>query len=120
MASKYFFTGHTFFTTLLTGLFYMSLSDPQDAESDSDASNTDCDIDNASELKTKLNGWQYFIHDKFVSNLYGVSLSLKSPLFLSVLEVQSNWATYKGTNEINYLDKIIFREKKVCYFANFH
>ena len=47
----------------------MSLSDPQDAESDSDASNTDCDIDNASELKTKLNGWQYFIHDKFVSNM---------------------------------------------------
>ena len=119
MASKYFFTGHTFFTTLLTGLFYMSLSNPQDAESDSDASNTDCDIDNASELKTKLNGWQYFIHDKLVSNLYGVSLSLKSPLFLSVLEVQSNWATYKSTNEINYLDKIIFREKKVCYFANF-
>ena len=78
LASTQSFTGHTFFTTLLTGLFYLSLSDPQDAESDPHASNTDCAIDNASELKTKLNR---------LSNLYGVSLGLKSPPFLSVLEV---------------------------------
>ena len=87
LTSTYFFTCHTFFTAVLTGLFYLSLSDPQDAESDSDASNTDCDIDNVSELKTKLNGWQYFMHEKLVSNLYGVSLSLKNPPFLSVLQV---------------------------------
>ena len=71
----------------MAGLFYMSLLDPQDAESDSDASNTDYDINNASELKTKLNGWQHFMHEKLVSNLYGVGLSLKSPPFLSVLQV---------------------------------
>ena len=62
-------------------------SDPQDAESDSDTSNTDCDIDNASERKAKLNGWQYFMHEKLVSNFYGMSLSLKSTPFLSFLEV---------------------------------
>ena len=85
-ASTYFCTSRTFFTTLLTGLFYLSLSD-QDDESDSSASNTNCDIDNASELKTKLNGCQYFMSKNLVSSLCGVSLGLKSPPFLSVLEV---------------------------------
>ena len=82
-----FFMGHTLFKTLLTGLFYFPISDPQDADADTDASNTDCDIDNASEHKTKLNGWQYLIYEKLVSNFYGVSLSLKSPPFLYFLEV---------------------------------
>ena len=68
---------------LLTGLFYSTLSDPQDADADSNASDGDCDIGNASNRKTKLNGWQYFMHEKLVSNFYGVSLSLKSPPFLS-------------------------------------
>ena len=84
LAITYFFTGHTLFTTLLTGLFHSPISD---ADAVSDASDTDCDIDNASERKTKLNGWQYFIHKKLVRNFYCVSLSLKSPPFLFFLEV---------------------------------
>ena len=82
-----FFRGHTLLTTLMTGLFYSPLSDPQDADADSNASDIDCDIDNANERKTRLNGWQYFMHKKLVSNFYGVSLSLKSPPFLSFLEI---------------------------------
>ena len=42
-------------TTLLTGPFYLPLSDPKNADANSDASDTDCDIDNASEPKAKLN-----------------------------------------------------------------
>ena len=68
LASTYFLQVTPFLQ--LTGLFYLSLSDPQDTESDSDASSTDCDIDNASERKMKLNGWQHFMHKKLVSNLY--------------------------------------------------
>ena len=40
LASTYFLTCHTLFTTLLTRLFYLSLSDPKDAESHSDTCNT--------------------------------------------------------------------------------
>ena len=71
------------FLQQLTGLFYTTLSDPQDDDADCDASDTDCDIDNASKRRTKLNGWQYFMQEKLVSNFYGVSLSLKNPPFLS-------------------------------------
>ena len=73
----------------MTGLFYSPLSDPQDADADSNASDIDCDIDNANERKTRLNGWQYFMHKKLVSNFYGVSLSLKSPPFLFFLEIKA-------------------------------
>ena len=40
------------FLQLLTGLFYSTLSDPQDADADSDAPDTDCHIDIASKCKT--------------------------------------------------------------------
>lgn len=44
-------------------LDYSPLSDLQDADADSDVSNTDCDINNASKRKVKLHGWQYFMHE---------------------------------------------------------
>ena len=47
LLTTYFFTGHTLFKTLLFYNYYFPpLSDPQDAD-------TDSDIDNASERKTK-------------------------------------------------------------------
>ena len=48
LASTCFFTGDTFFAILVAGVFYSHLWDPQDVDADSNASDNDCDIDNAS------------------------------------------------------------------------
>ena len=74
--------GHTFFRTLLAGLFYLPFPDPQDTDTDSGASNTDWDSDDASEGRTDLNGWQDSTHKKLVSNFCGVNLTLRSPILI--------------------------------------
>ena len=75
--------GHILFTIIFTGLFCPPLSDTQGAAADFDASITDCDIDHTSERKKMLDGCQYFMYEKLVSNFYGVNLSLKISSFLS-------------------------------------
>ena len=59
----------------------------QDADANSAPSDTNCAISNVNACKTKLSGWQYLMQEKLVINFYGVSLSLKSPPFLSFLDV---------------------------------
>ena len=84
LLTTYFFTGHTLFKTLLFYNYYFPpLSDPQDAD-------TDSDIDNASERKTKSNDWQHFMHKKLVSNFYGMSLSLPFFFVFGGLEQSRN------------------------------